>query len=220
MLQREEGHGHTRVLARRNHLILNSHLWQAAERYSLHKLSKRQVFEVVMRIFFAVPSDTLGSLVNEALDTMSGKLVGVQMRLGNEKLWDEPRYAGPVKSVLACFVAQTLKSCGGSCSVFVTSDNDGQGKEFFLSAMQKHNITTAMVPGENLHLDHNIGTAEQHLKTFADWMLLTKMHTLVSSRSGFSETAAWFANIPARALVRPRTCLFSDSVELPDGADA
>ena len=39
--------------------MLNVHLWQAAEQYGLHKLSKRQLFEVVMNMFFRQLTTTL-----------------------------------------------------------------------------------------------------------------------------------------------------------------
>lgn len=45
------------------------------------------------------------------------------------------------------------------------------------------------------------------------------MARLVASRSGFAETAAWAGNIPSRALVRAPGCLFSNGVEVPDGAE-
>ena len=48
---------------------------------------------------------------------------------------------------------------------------------------------------------------------------LTRMARLVASRSGFAETAAWAGNIPSRALVKAPGCLFSNGVEVPDGAE-
>ena len=48
---------------------------------------------------------------------------------------------------------------------------------------------------------------------------LTRMGRLIASRSGFAETAAWAGTIPARALVRAPGCLFSNGVEVPDGAE-
>ena len=48
---------------------------------------------------------------------------------------------------------------------------------------------------------------------------LTRMARLVASRSGFAETAAWAGNIPSRALVKAPGCVFSNGVEVPDGAE-
>ena len=111
------------------------------------------------------------------------------------------RHSGPVIVTAVYSSPRTVKRLG----------------ELFVSALTAYNMFTATVPGKILHLDHTQGN---HLKTFADWLMLTRMDALVSSRSGFSETAAWFGSVPARGLVRASTCLFSGSVELPEGADA
>ena len=201
---------------RRNHLVLGTHLWQAADEYNLHRLSKRQTFEVVMNILFSSPTPTLRKPVEQALSELPGRRLGVQMRLGSPKMHDLPRYETTNDAVLACFVAETVRQCNRNCSVFLTTDSE-EAQDQFLAIMKTHGIPTAVIPGEISHLENQPGAS--HLKTYADWYALTQVDQLVGSRSGFSETAAWFNNIPARALMRAETCLFSDSVEVPEGAE-
>ena len=205
----------------RNHLILSTQLWQAAESYNLHTLSKRQVFEVVMHIHFSSPAGALNTVVADTLSAMAGTRIGVQMRLGIARLgtFEMARYTGPLDAVLDCFIMEALGACTRNCSVFLTTENE-EGQAKFLAAMKLHGVHAATVPGAIFHSDYSAGSAAEHMKTFADWLVLTRMCSLISSRSGFSETAGWYGNVPSRALLRPSTCLFSDSVELPDGADA
>ena len=214
---------HSESANRRNHLVLNAHLWQAADHYGLQKLSKRQIFEVVMNIFFRHPTRELSDPVNEALGSMWGLKIGVHIRLGGPKHSDAARYAGAVPSVVECFVAETLATCGSACSVFLTSDSE-EAQHTFLLAMAASNVTVAVIHGDTIHLENARKTGityaqHQHFKTYADWYALTKMHRMVASRSGFSETAGWFNNIPSRQLLAADACFFTDSVELPVGAD-
>lgn len=201
--------------------MLNKHLWQAAERYGLQRLSKRQLFEVVMNIFFRRPTRIVAAPVNKLLESMLGTRVGVQIRLGGERHNDANRYAGPVHSVVACFVIETLRTCGGACSVFLTTDSE-EAQQTFLAAMASSNVSVAVIHGDIAHLENAKPGASghhQHTKTYLDWHALTKMDRMVSSRSGFSETAGWFRNIPSRQLLAADACTFTNSVELPDGAD-
>ena len=201
---------------RRNHLLLSTHLWQAADEYHLHRLSKRQIFEVVMNILLFSPTPMLREPVEHALSELPGRRLGVQMRLGSKKLLDRPRYETSDDAVVACFVAETVRQCGLNCSVFLATDSD-EAQVQFLAAIKSHGIPTAIIPGEISHLENQPGAS--HLKTHADWYALSQVDQLIGSRSGYSETAAWFNNIPAKALMRAETCLFSDSVEAPEGAE-
>ena len=188
----------------------------------LQRLSKRQLFEVVMNIFFRHPTRTLSIPVNKVLDSMWGWRLGVQIRLGGAEHNDPDRYAGPVPSVVACFITMTLGTCAGACSVFLTSDSE-EAQHIFVLAMAANNVSVAVIHGDIIHLQntvHGVFSEHQHTKTYADWYALTKMYRMVSSRSGFSETAGWFSNIPSRQLLAADACSFTDSVELPDGADA
>ena len=201
--------------------MLNTHLWQAAERYGLQRLSKRQLFEVTMNIFFRHPTRILSVPVNKLLVSMGGLRVGVQIRLGGARHNDPDRYAGPVPSVVACFVTETLRTCGGACGVFLTTDSE-EAQHVFLSAMAASNVSVAVMHGDITHLQNSAPGPpgqHQHTKTYSDWYALTKMHRMVSSRSGFSETAGWFSNIPSRQLLAADACSFTNSVELPQGAD-
>ena len=173
-----------------------------------------------MNIFFSHPTCDLSGLVDKALEDMASRKIGVHMRLGGAKLHDPNFYAGEdhLTMIVECFVAEAVHICGSDCSIFLACDNE-QAQDLFLSAMAEHSVHATHINGSILHLQNNQGSASQHLKTFADWSALTKMTRILASRSGFSETAAWFSDIPARQLVRGKasTCLFSDSVEMPDG---
>ena len=192
--------------------MLGAHLWKAAEVYGLQKMSKRQTFEAAMNIFFRQPTPLLSSLSEETLGKLAGRRIGVQIRIGHN---ERARYSGSLQSVVDCFVAETLRECDRNCSVFLTTDSK-EAHEVFMSAMKAHNQSVATIAGDFLHVDMSSG---DFLKTYADWLVLTRMNSLVASRSGYSETAGWFGNIPARGLVTTDTCLFSASVELADGSN-
>lgn len=62
--------------------------------------------------------------------------------------------------------------------------------------------------------------ADEPMKTFGDWYILTMMSRLVSSRSSHAETAAWFGNVPSRILAKAGTCTFYDKgVDVLDRGD-
>ena len=79
-----------------DHFIYNDHLWPVAERYGLQKLSKRQLFEMVMRHYIKGPSRQLAGIVARA--TLEGApprpgqlVIGAQLRVGSHKMNDPPR---------------------------------------------------------------------------------------------------------------------------------
>jgi len=137
-----------------------------------------------------------------------------------------PRRAAGVtmEETVDCFVREALRtcvgtSCEGNCSVFLTTDSP-QAQRAFIKAMAPVGVHVVVSTGAITHLEHSKkSNASEHLKTFADWWTLSRMSRLIASRSGFSETAGWAANVPARALVGAGTCLFSNGVEAPDGAE-
>ena len=125
-----------------------------------------------------------------------------------------------------CFVREAVRTCHGAtnegnCSVFLTTDS-AEAQSAFVNATAAAGITVVTSEGAISHLERSRETnvsVSDHLKTFADWWTLTRMSRLIASRSGFSETAGWAGNVPARALVTAATCLFSNGVEVPDGAE-
>ena len=207
-----------------NHFVMNDYLIQAGDKYSLHMYSKRQLFEVVMKEFFSFPVPALKSLFLGNYVKLQGTFhIGVQIRFGGQ--WgDGKRYNADMNQVASCFVSETLRTCQASacprnCSVFFTTDQ-ADAVPLFTNALRHHGIEVYTTKGETVHSEKSSGDQMQHLKTFGDWLLLTMMSRLVSSRSGFAETASWFGNVPSRALSKSSTCLFyEEGVEIPDGAE-
>ena len=50
-------------------------------------------------------------------------------------------------SVVACFIAETLKTCGRACSVFLTSDSE-EAQHTFVLALAANNISAAGIHGD------------------------------------------------------------------------
>ncbi len=207
-----------------NHFVMNEHLVDIGDRYSLNRFSKRQLFEVVMKYYFSTPMPALQNFVEREAAKFRGTFhVGVQIRFGGQ--WgDGKRYLADINTVTSCFIIQTLKaclstSCLRNCSVFITTDQP-EAIPLFTRALIPHNIHVHASSGTAYHSEKSGGDQVQHLKTFGDWYLLTMMSRLVSSRSGFSETASWFGNVPSNTLTKSSSCLFSEEgTEIPDGAE-
>lgn len=210
-----------------NHFVLNHHMWQASEKFGLDRFSKRQLFEVVLQEFFSKPKPQLHLFVDSELSKLKGSFhVGLQMRFGLQ--WsDGKRYNGEVDEIAACFIQETIhvcreSACNGSCSVFITTDQP-EAADLVSDALEEHGIQSVISPGKIVHTDRTPIEASEvnnHMKTFGDWYILTMMSKLVHSRSGFSETAAWFGNIPSRSLAEVSSCTFTDEgVDPPLGAE-
>ena len=134
-----------------------------------------------------------------------------------------PNAGATLNATVGCFVREVVRTCGAApcaekCSVFLTTDS-AEAQHAFTAGIAAHGIPVVTSAGDMSHLEHSPGNASAHRKTFADWYTLTRLGRLVSSRSGFSETAAWCGNVPAKSLVRADACLFSNGVEVPDGAE-
>jgi len=177
-----------------------------------------------MRLFFTSPMMELKSFILRNFARLHGPFhIGVQIRFGGQ--WgDGKRYDGEADSVMSCFVSEVLKTCQASacmrnCSAFLTTDQpDNEAR--FADALKPHGISVYTTRGNTVHSEKSSGNVSEHLKTFGDWYVLTMMSRLVSSRSGFAETASWFGNVPARTLTKVSTCLFyEEGVELPMGAE-
>ena len=207
-----------------NHFVLSDHFLEAGDRYSLNRYSKRQLFEVVMREYFSNPMPKLKTFILGNLAKLQGVFnVGVQIRFGGQ--WgDGKRYSGDINTVTSCFVSESIRTCKASacprnCSIFITTDKP-DAVPIFMKALESHGIKVHSTNGDTVHSEKSNGDQTQHLKAFGDWYLLTMMSRLVNSRSGFSETASWFGNVPSRALAKASTCLFTEEgVEVPDGAE-
>ena len=96
-----------------DHFIYNAFLWPVAERYGLQKLSKRQVFEMVMRHYIRGPTRKLAGIVaraaREGAPPRLGQLViGAQLRVGSHKMNDPPR-------CFTCNAAPDLGPCPCTC---------------------------------------------------------------------------------------------------------
>ena len=209
-----------------NHFLLNNYLWETAEKYNLLRYSKRQIFEIVIYAFFSRPTEQLHSFISKQHSRLEGDLhVGLQMRFGG--VWaDSNRYNGDHGDVASCFVNEVLRickasSCTGKCSVFMTSDQPKVATTV-AEDLASHGINVVQSRGDVAHIDEdpNKMSAATHIKTFGDWYILSLMSKLVSSRSGYSETAGWFGNIPSTALAKADTCTFLDEgTDVPDTGD-
>ncbi len=209
-----------------NHFILNDHLSTVAASYYLPSFSKREVFQLVVDMFFGEPMPVVLASVQQIRTLMQGRFhIGVQMRFGG--LWGDPqRYEGSsVETIVACFARKTLAMClhfnsRPECSVFITSDNN-QGTALLKDNLEAHGVHVVSSMEESVHLDERTSdsTMQDQVKTFADWETLRSMDRLVCSRSGFGETASWAGNVPA-AILKSNNCCFSDEgIEVPEGAD-
>jgi hypothetical protein len=207
-----------------NHFIFNDHLWQVADEFGLNRYSKRQVFEMVLKQIFVSPTPLLGKFIRSNYARLSGGLhVGLQMRIGGQ--WgDGWRYGGDIDNVTSCFIKEVVhvckeSSCSRKCSVFVTTDHPEAGK-IVTDSLKMQGIATFDTGFEAVHVEKSSGSASSHLKSYGDWFILTMMDKIVSSRSGFSETASWFGNVPSRGLSAVSSCTFRDEgIDVPDGAE-
>lgn len=203
---------------------MNDYFLDSGDKYELSRYSKRQLFEVVMKEHFSDPMPSLKSFITKTFKSLPGTThIGVQIRYGGQ--WgDGKRYQGDLKSVASCFIAEIIKTCDSSgcprnCSVFLTTDQS-EAIPIFIKALESHGLQTFTTEGDTIHSEKVDGDHKQHLKTFGDWFILSMMTKLVNSRSGFSETASWFGNVPSKALARANTCLFyEEGTEIPDGAE-
>lgn len=209
-----------------NHFILNDHFSVVAGSYKLPFFSKREVFQLVMNIFFVQPMPDVLASVQQIHASMHGKFrIGVQMRFGG--LWGDPqRYEGSsVEALVACYAEQTIAMClrmgsTSDCSVFITSDNPA-GTALLTDNLAIHGLHVYPSTGESVHIDERASMPglSNHIKTYVDWETLRSMDKLVCSRSGFGETASWAGNVPSAILKSDLCCFTDEGVEVPEGAD-
>lgn len=209
-----------------NHFILNNYLNTVASSYNLPFFSKREVFQMVMDIFFGDPMPHIRASVQQIHASLHGSFrIGVQMRFGG--VWGDPqRYEGSsVENLVACFARKTLEVCLrmsriSECSVFITSDNT-RGKTILRNILEMNGFHVFSSTEESVHVDERVSNPSMHnqIITFAEWETLRSMDRLVCSRSGFGETASWAGNVPAAILKSDLCCFTDEGVEVPEGAD-
>lgn len=209
-----------------NHFILNNHLSTVAGSYQLPQLSKREVFQLVMDIFFRQPMPGVVASLQQITASMHGKFrIGVQMRFGG--VWgDAERYEGSsVETLVGCFAEQTLSMCDqlgsrSDCSVFITTDSP-KGMALLKEDLELHGLHAVSSMGESVHINGRVSnpSMSDQFKTFADWETLRSMDKLVCSRSGFGETASWAGNVAATVLKSDSCCFTDEGVEVPEGTD-
>lgn len=209
-----------------NHLILNSYLYPAAEKYGLQFLSKRQVFEMVMHVFFGQPSPELSKAITRTLKAGAwhghSHFIGVQMRVGG--LWEDNfTYVADTSAVVSCFTSLVLTLSSKAVLrkerpvVFVTSDSM-EAFELFCATMHQHGVHVIFSEGEAEHIDKMKGAND--MKILVDWYILSLVDILIGSRSGVSETASWYGNVPMMSLTNADTCAFTEEgIKVPIGAD-
>lgn len=127
-----------------------------------------------------------------------------------------------VGALLLRLIATTLRSLlyilvhlqagfGKNCSIYVTSDSE-PAQELLLKHIreQQPTIHASSATGAPVHVDKSSIAAEDRsalLKSYVDWEVLRRMDRLAVSRSGYGETAAWTAAVPA-------TCMSTDDHKL------
>ena len=90
------------------------------------------------------------------------------------------------------------------CWVYVTSDSQ-PAQDVFLQHIrtQQPKVHVTGAGGTPMHVDKSafdVNDTASQLKPHVDWELLRRMDHLVTSRSGFGETAAWASVIPTERL--------------------
>lgn len=152
------------------------------------------------------------------------RYVGVQLRLGGDRVvgWEDP----PRHSMqdVFCFVDETLRLCQKLhvSKVFITSDSKA-GADLFKRTLQsgwkgRGPLKVVETPGIITHTDRSVGMVEQGAdawtKSILDWLALRHAAALVVSESGFGQTAAWASDAlhaSTLALSSEKKCHFFDA---------
>jgi hypothetical protein len=187
-------------------LVDSSIYGYVARRYHLDRLSTLDLFRIMMRWFFSRLDPVFATAVDNVMREMNETfIIGVQMRTGGDNWEDAARLP---KSIAPVFAQQAVDVCrqhgnGTKCSVFLTSDSVEATINFrdTLKTLDQ-SIAVHESKGQPVHMDRqrSVGPKE-HLKSFIDWVVLSRVDFLVISRSGFGESAAWFHPVPARQVL-------------------
>ncbi|EPZ33732.1 hypothetical protein O9G_002370 [Rozella allomycis CSF55] len=149
--------------------------------------------------------------------------IGIQYR-GGDMLWGGvPRQQQNIQ----CFISQAVKLCKEQtkkCLFFITADNPQSHNEILnglrlqspdseIKSVDKQ-IVHIDLPNDDevLELQDENKMFDYFLKTHLDWSLMTRMDSLVISRSGYSESAAQKSLAPtwSLSLRNQHTCEFLD----------
>ena len=117
----------------------------------------------------------------------------------------------------------------GICVVFLTADSRAAARAF-VDALAGTDIAIIQTSGPILHTDRGVpatsrpaadpmgrGPADPWLKTYADWAALSQADLLLTSHSGYGQTAAWAGGVPhVRQLRKGGACEWT---RLDDCAD-
>lgn len=179
-----------------NWIKLNPHVAEAVTAYNLHKLTTLDMFRVVILLYFGETSNVLYDHVKlhmNDLERHSCLKVGVQIRTGGYGLWNDPQRHPPQSGNMFGFLA--VQQCTRSCALFLTTDSE-VAKQVFMDHVRNfsHIERVLTTPGQPIHVDRQLQPGASYaarLKSYIDWELLRHMDTLIISRSGFGETAAW-----------------------------
>jgi hypothetical protein len=203
----------------------------------LEPLSRQSLFRLAIDSLL-LPTPKVTASARSVLDRLSPArrhalwYVGVQIRCGSEGAlsWDDP--ARHRLDDIPCFVQETLRACGRRerCPIFLTADSitasevfkaelDSRRREAAAAGVFFPQIIVAEADGPILHTDRSKVSSlgndgpDPWLRSIVDWWLLKRASTLVISRSGFGETAAWAsstAQASRRMELGPAKCNVSD----------
>ena len=159
--------------------------------------------------------------------------IGVQIRTGGVgEAWSDSDHRHPVESA-RCFAGEAKKWCleiyNGICVVFLTADSRAAARAF-VDALAGTDVAIIQTSGPILHTDRGVpatsrpaadpmgcGPADPWLKTYADWAVLSQADLLLTSHSGYGQTAAWAGGVPhVRQLRKGGACEWT---RLDDCAD-
>ena len=220
-------------------LLNNSAILSKILPTGLSNVDYRPLISSALHFIINKPNEKLEKLINETIEKQIGMIhwqnsirIGIQIRTQDiEKSWLETlvdSYQWP------CYSDEVERIVGLDSSrkyvFFITTDSK-KAEKFIISKLQlkfpDFKVFATDLPAN--HIDNyipDIGESPEitwirQAKNFLDWYLLTRMHHLVITRSGFAETAARYALVPTSRLLTNRlaqirgTCPFDDFLEGP-----
>lgn len=139
------------------------------------------------------PVPALESLVNLYMPPKRMFQIGIQFRLGDMAFGISKEQRHPA-DLTSCFVDKAIEMCramGEGCYFFLSSDSVPSQVEMETKLSRSPNHTIVRTQGVPIHVDLAYHDSwESHVKTYLDWVLLTRMDSLLISRSNFGVTAA------------------------------
>lgn len=160
---------------------------------------------LALRLLFSAPTPLVSARMLETLPEFA-RAKGGLFRIGVQVRAAEGRYGADTRAYWHCLrdLLPSLCPVGRECGFFLTADDL---YEDWVAELRRAvaPLPLLVAPHRALHLDLS-GSAEvrAHVKTFADWLLLREMDSLVISRSGYGETASWVSRAPTARLLTGR----------------